>query len=72
MFDFERLLVPGCIDLPQCRCGKEMQITRTHRLSEKKRHPYPRLHLHRVPSRDEAYRLGRRHSGLKLPRLASS
>jgi hypothetical protein len=35
MFDFERLLVPGCTELPQCRCGKEMQITRTQRLSEK-------------------------------------
>ena len=27
--DFERLLVPGCTDLPACRCGKEMQIART-------------------------------------------
>ena len=29
---FERLLVPGCTELPECRCGKEMQILRTHRL----------------------------------------
>src|ERR1700733_3408150 len=26
MSKFERLLVPGCIELPACRCGKEMQI----------------------------------------------
>jgi hypothetical protein len=24
---FERLLVPGCTELPECRCGKEMHIT---------------------------------------------
>ena len=23
---FERLLVPGCTELPPCRCGKEMQL----------------------------------------------
>jgi hypothetical protein len=23
---FERLLVPGCTELPICRCGKEMKI----------------------------------------------
>jgi hypothetical protein len=34
MSAFERLLVPGCTELPECRCGKEMQITRTHRLPE--------------------------------------
>lgn len=27
--DFERLLVPGCTDLPPCVCGKEMQVART-------------------------------------------
>ena len=32
--DFERLLVPGCTDLPACRCGKEMQIVRTSSLPE--------------------------------------
>ena len=32
--DFERLLVPGCTDLPACRCGKEMQIARTSSLPE--------------------------------------
>jgi hypothetical protein len=26
MSAFERLLVPGCTELPACRCGKEMQI----------------------------------------------
>jgi hypothetical protein len=26
MSAFERLLVPGCTELPVCRCGKEMQI----------------------------------------------
>jgi hypothetical protein len=31
---FERLLVPGCAELPECRCGKEMKITRTDRLPE--------------------------------------
>jgi hypothetical protein len=24
--DFERLLEPGCTDLPECRCGKEMHV----------------------------------------------
>lgn len=24
----ERLLVPGCTELPDCRCGKEMQLIR--------------------------------------------
>ena len=23
---FERLLVPGCTELPECRCGKEMHV----------------------------------------------
>ena len=26
MSAFERLLVPGCTELPVCRCGMEMQI----------------------------------------------
>jgi hypothetical protein len=30
MSDFERLLVPGCADLPACRCGMEMHIARTN------------------------------------------
>jgi hypothetical protein len=28
MSAFERLLVPGNTELPECRCGKEMQIAR--------------------------------------------
>ena len=32
MSAFERLLVPGCTDLPACRCGKEMQIANLDRL----------------------------------------
>lgn len=28
MSDLERLLVPGCIDMPTCRCGQEMHIDR--------------------------------------------
>jgi hypothetical protein len=31
--DFERLLVPGCTELPACRCGKEMHVARTHSLA---------------------------------------
>jgi hypothetical protein len=27
MSAFERLLVPGCTELPVCRCGEEMEIT---------------------------------------------
>jgi hypothetical protein len=30
--DFERLLVPGCTELPACRCGKEMHVARTRSL----------------------------------------
>jgi hypothetical protein len=32
--DFERLLEPGCTDLPACQCGKEMRIARTSALPE--------------------------------------
>jgi hypothetical protein len=35
MSDFERLLVPGCAELPACRCGKEMHVARTHSLARK-------------------------------------
>ena len=34
MSAFERLLVPGCTELPECRCGKEMQIASVDRLQE--------------------------------------
>jgi hypothetical protein len=33
--DFERLLVPGCTELPACRCGKEMHVARTRSLAGK-------------------------------------
>jgi len=33
--DFERLLDPGCTELPACRCGKEMHVARTHSLAGK-------------------------------------
>ena len=32
MSAFERLLVPGCTELPECRCGGEMQIARSDEL----------------------------------------
>ena len=32
---FERLLVPGCTELPACRCGEEMQIASVDRLPER-------------------------------------
>jgi hypothetical protein len=32
--DIERLLEPGCIELPTCSCGKEMHIARTYSLPE--------------------------------------
>jgi hypothetical protein len=35
MSAFERLLVPGCTELPDCRCGKEMHIASTERLPER-------------------------------------
>jgi hypothetical protein len=34
MSAFERLLEPGCTELPACRCGTEMQIARIDRLPE--------------------------------------
>jgi hypothetical protein len=34
MSDFERLLARDCIELPACRCGREMHVARTHSLSE--------------------------------------
>ena len=35
MTGFERLLVAGCTELPECRCGNEMQIARMERLPER-------------------------------------
>jgi hypothetical protein len=35
MFDLERLLVPGCTELPECRCGKEMRFARTYSSPDK-------------------------------------
>ena len=35
MSAFERLLVPGCTELPECRCGKEMQIASIDPLPER-------------------------------------
>jgi hypothetical protein len=35
MSDFERLLVPGCAELPTCRCGTEMDVARTYALAGK-------------------------------------
>jgi hypothetical protein len=29
MSDLERLLVAGCTEMPECRCGKEMRIDRS-------------------------------------------
>ena len=33
MSAFERLLVPGCTELPDCRCGEVMQIARIERFA---------------------------------------
>jgi hypothetical protein len=35
MTAFERLLVPGCTELPPCRCGKEMQLASLDPLPER-------------------------------------
>ena len=35
MSAFERLLVPGCTELPDCRCGEVMQIARIERFAER-------------------------------------
>ena len=32
---FERLLVPGCTELPACRCGEEMQIASLDQLPQR-------------------------------------
>ena len=34
MSAFERLMVPGCTELPACRCGQEMDIASIERLPE--------------------------------------
>jgi len=31
----ERLLAPGSTELPECRCGKEMQLTRIEELPDR-------------------------------------
>ena len=33
MSAYERLLAPGSTELPECRCGKEMQLTRIEELT---------------------------------------
>jgi len=35
MSDLERLLGPGCTELPDCRCGKEMRFARANSLPDK-------------------------------------
>ena len=35
MSAIERLLVPGSTELPECRCGKEMQLTRIEELPDR-------------------------------------
>jgi hypothetical protein len=34
MSSFERLLAPGSTELPECRCGDEMQLERTDELPD--------------------------------------
>ncbi len=34
MSAFERLLEPGCTEVPACRCGAEMEIASIERLPE--------------------------------------
>ena len=34
MSSFERLLVPGSTELPECRCGEEMKVARTERVPD--------------------------------------
>ena len=35
MSAYERLLAPGSTELPECRCGKEMQLTRIEELPDR-------------------------------------
>jgi hypothetical protein len=35
MSSFERLLIPGSTELPECRCGKEMRIMRVDDLPDR-------------------------------------
>ena len=62
MSAFERLLAPGCTELPACRCGKEMQIASLDQLPGRS-DAYVRVY-NCLPPR-EAARLGHRHSGSK-------
>jgi Zn ribbon nucleic-acid-binding protein len=32
---YERLLIPGPNELPECRCGEEMQIVRDQQVSDR-------------------------------------
>ena len=34
MSTFERLLEPGCTEVPACRCGADMEIARIERLPQ--------------------------------------
>ncbi len=31
---FERLLEPGCSEMPDCRCGREMKLTSIEQISD--------------------------------------
>ena len=72
MSAFERLLVPGCTELPECRCGKEMQIASIDPLPERSDAHIRVYGCPRMSPRNASYCLGFRHSGLnrhllKLP-----
>jgi hypothetical protein len=32
---YERLLIPGSTELPECRCGEEMKIARDEELTDR-------------------------------------
>jgi hypothetical protein len=54
MSDLERLLAPGCIELPACRCGEEMHLDHTAPLPER---PDTHIRVYKCPACHHEMRL---------------
>jgi hypothetical protein len=52
MSKFERLLVPGSTELPECRCGSEMEVIKSVAIG-----PDGKLRTYRCPQCEHGLRL---------------
>jgi hypothetical protein len=70
MSAFERLLVPSCTELPECRCGLEMQIESIEQLPERSDAGI-RIYNRPACHHEMRLRLDYRGGGLRLAHLLS-